>query len=216
MGEDLNSRASDWILIIIMAAGILLILARYFNAERIPKFFAFPWQAQADEFAMGFNAGKMALNADRILVLIAWIAFPVLITSLKMKGDSALILDYDWASYFRILLLGGLYLVLKLLVSSSVAYAFEREQEIGQAQNIAIAHFTWGSLVGAAMAFLFHYLPASQIYFFLILIPLLLLALLFLFRILTFCLRAGFSLSYIILYLCALEIIPLVFLYRLV
>ncbi len=216
MGTELSQRASDWIIIVSLAAGTLVVLARFFNAQRVPDFLKFPWQSRADEFAISFSAGKLALNADRILILSAWIFFPVLVTALKMEGDANLIIQYDWASYFRILLLGGLYLILKLLVASAVGYAFEREEDLWQGQNLALAHFSWLSLGGGLLAFVFHFLPASPLYFYILLVLFILLALLFLFRVLSFCLRQGFSPSYIFLYICALEIIPLVYLYNLV
>lgn len=216
MGTALSHRASDWILIISLAAGTLVVLARYFNAVRVNQLLRFPWQSQADEFSLQFNTGKVGLNADRLLIISAWIFFPLLITALKMKGESAAILNYDWASYFRILLISGLYLILKLLVASAVGYAFEREEEILKGQNLALAHFTWLALVGGALAFVLYFLPLGSWQFYLLVLPLVLVGLIFLIRSVLYCLRIGFNTSYIILYLCALEIIPLFFLYSLV
>lgn len=216
MGTELSQRASDWVLIVSLAAGAMLVLARFFNSQRAPDFVRFPWQAQADEFGVSFSAGKLALNADRILILGAWIIFPVLVLFLKMEGEASKILLYDWASYFRVLLLGGLYLILKLLVSSAVGYAFEREEELWQGQNLSLAHFSWASLFGGLLAFVFLFLPSSSIYFYLLVLGLVLLSLLYLFRILSLCRQQGFSLSYIFLYICALEIIPLVYLFSLI
>tara|TARA_B100001115_G_C15844204_1_gene424414 strand:- start:2732 stop:3313 length:582 start_codon:yes stop_codon:yes gene_type:complete len=193
-----------------------VVLARYFNAVRVNQLLRFPWQSQADEFSLQFNTGKVGLNADRLLIISAWIFFPLLITALKMKGESAAILNYDWASYFRILLISGLYLILKLLVASAVGYAFEREEEILKGQNLALAHFTWLALVGGALAFVLYFLPLGSWQFYLLVLPLVLVGLIFLIRSVLYCLRIGFNTSYIILYLCALEIIPLFFLYSLV
>ncbi len=193
-----------------------MVLARYFNAVRVNQLLRFPWQSQADEFSLQFNTGKVGLNADRLLIISAWIFFPLLITALKMKGESAAILNYDWASYFRILLISGLYLILKLLVASAVGYAFEREEEILKGQNLALAHFTWLALVGGALAFVLYFLPLGSWQFYLLVLPLVLVGLIFLIRSVLYCLRIGFNTSYIILYLCALEIIPLFFLYSLV
>lgn len=216
MGTELSTRASDWILIVSLAAGTLLVLARFFNAQRVPEFLRFPWQAQANEFALSFGAGKLALNADRIITFSAWLLFPVLVTALKIGNSTATLLQFDWASYFRILLLAGVYLVLKLLVASAVGYAFEREEVLWKGQNISLAHFAWASIIGGALAFTSYFLPFGSYYFYFLSILLIALSLLFLFRVLIFCRQQGFSLSYIILYLCALEIIPLVYLYSLV
>lgn len=199
-----------------LAAGTLLVLARFFNDQRVPEFLRFPWQAQANDFALSFGAGKLALNADRIITLSAWLLFPILVIAFKIGYSSASLLQFDWASYFRILLLAGIYLVLKLLVASAIGYAFEREEALWKAQNISLAHFAWASIMGGALAFTTYFLPLGTYYFYLLSLPLIAVGLIFLFRVLIFCRQQGFSLSYIILYLCALEIIPLIYLYSLV
>ncbi|HCQ17442.1 MAG TPA: hypothetical protein DIU20_14330 [Cryomorphaceae bacterium] len=109
-------------------------------------------------------------------------------------------------------MISGLYLILKLLVASAVGYAFEREEEILKGQNLALAHFTWLALVGGALAFVLYFLPLGSWQFYLLVLPLVLVGLIFLIRSVLYCLRIGFNTSYIILYLCALEIVPFSFL----
>ncbi len=216
MGADLSDRVTDWVILISLGAGIFLVLARVIDHARVSELLRFPWTAQAEEFSLRFNAGKVKLNADRFMILAAWTLFPLIIVALKVQGKSEALLLYDLATYFRVLLLSGLYLILKLLLASAVGYAFEREEQTLQGQNLALAHFTWISIVGGPLALLTFFLPLGSGQYYLILIPVVLTAAVFLFRSIYYSLKSGFSPSYIILYLCALEIIPLLFLYRLV
>lgn len=216
MGADLSQRITDWMILISLAAGTLLVLARFIDRSRVLELLQFPWDGQSEEFSLRFNSGKVKLNADRLLILAAWLLFPLLIVALKMAGRSEAILLYDWASFFRIFLLSGLYLVLKLLLASAIGYAFEREEASLQSQNLALAHFTWIALIGGFFAFLTFFLPLAKLQFYLVLFLVLIIAVIFLFRNVYYSIKMGFSLSYIILYLCALEIIPLMFLYSLV
>ena len=195
MGADLSQRITDWMILISLAAGTLLVLARFIDRSRVLELLQFPWHGQSEEFSLRFT---------------------LLIVALKMEGNSEALLRYDWASFFRIFLLSGLYLVLKLLLASAIGYAFEREEASLQSQNLALAHFTWIALIGGAVAFVTFFLPIAQLQFYLVLILVLIIALIFLFRNVYYSIKMGFSLSYIILYLCALEIIPLMFLYSLV
>lgn len=216
MGAELSDRVTDWMIIISLAAGIFLILARFIDEVRVAELLRFPWRAQAEEFCTQFNSGKVTLNADRLLIFAAWLLFPLLIVALKIKGENDLLLHYDWASYARILLLAGVYLTFKMLLASAVGYAFEREEQSMLSQNVALAHFTWLAIIGGATALITFFLPLGKGLYFLVLIPVIIMAALFLMRTVYYSLRSGVSSGYIILYLCALEIIPLFFLYQLV
>ena len=216
MGAELSNRVTDWMIIISLAAGILLILARFIDQARVSELLRFPWQSSAEEFSLQFNSGKVTLNADRLMILSAWILFPLVIVALKIQGKEESLLLFDWASYFRVLLLSGLYLIFKLLLASAVGYAFEREEESMRGQNLALAHFTWIAILGAPLALISIFVPFGDALYFLVLIPVILTAAVFLFRSVYYSLRSGISSGYIILYLCALEIIPLLFLYHLV
>lgn len=216
MGSELINRPTDWILIICIVAGTLLVLAHYFHPERVKSLLSFPWQNTGDEFSLSFNSGSNLLGVDRVLIIGAWMLFPVLIVALKMRGQPTAILNYDWASYFGILLLAGLYLVLKLLVASAVGYIFDRQEELLKGQNMALAYFCWISFTGGIVSFVFYFLSFLVWPYYLTLAIVLVLLILFVARSAQYTLKLGFHSSYIIVYICALEIIPLSFLYTLV
>jgi len=215
MGAALSDRLTDWMIIISLAAGVLMILARFVDQARVSALFRFPWQAQAEEFSLQFNSGKVNLNADRLLILAGCLLFPLLIIGLKVQGQMERLLLFDLATYARILLLAGLYLIFKLLLASAVGYAFEREEESMRTQNVALAHFTWIALIGGPLALVSYFLPLGVGPYYLVLLLVSLTAIVFLIRSVYYSLKAGISSGYIILYLCALEIIPLLFLYSL-
>lgn len=209
----ITSRPTDWVIIISLLSAVLLVWIRSFDTKRMAFFIAFPWQPSAADFALHFNSDHLNYRADRFLLIVGWILSPLLILALRLPFVETGLQFYGWADYFRVLLLSGFFIVFKLFMASIVGYVFQVQEALIQGQNISLAYFTWLSIFGAfaSLAVYFSNLPFSVIYILWFSLSLGLLWVLL--RSIAFSFSLGLVASYIILYLCALEIIPLLYLF---
>lgn len=211
----LPSRPTDWVIVISLISAVLLVWIRSFDTKRMALFLVFPWQAGAADFALEFNSDHLNYRADRFLLIVAWIISPLLILALRLPFVETDMQFYGWADYFRVLMLSGFFIVFKLFMASTIGFVFQVQEVLIQGQNLSLAYFSWLAIFGAftSLAVYFMNLPLNVTYILWFLLGIGVLWVLF--RSIAFSFSLGLETSYIILYLCTLEIIPLLYLFSL-
>lgn len=213
MEVNLVSRPTDWVIIISLLGAFLLVWIRSFDSKRIALFFNFPWKASAGDFALEFNSDYLNYRADRFLLILAWLLSPLLILALRLPFDSDFLQFYSWADYLRVLILAGLFILFKLFMASAIGFVFQVQEELVQGQNLSLAYISWIAVWGAFLSLMVYFTVFSITSAYILWVIVAGGLLLSLFRAILFSFSLNLESSYIILYLCALEIIPLLYLF---
>jgi len=211
----ITSRPTDWVIIVGLLSAILLVWIRSFDTKRMALFLAFPWQAGASDFALEFNSDHLNYRADRFLLIVAWLISPLLILALKLPFAEGALQFYSWADYLRVLVLAGFFIAFKLFMASIIGYVFQVQEALIQGQNLSLAYFSWLAILGAFSSFLVYFSDFPLVVAYALWLALAIGVFWALFRSIAFSFSLGLETSYIILYLCALEIIPLLYLFSL-
>jgi hypothetical protein len=213
-----SHRNTDWVIIISLLASAFLVLANFVNSLRARKLLSIVISVGGDEIALSYNPGKRVFSVDLLLLLASVLSMPLAIIASKfILIDSVRpLLLFGWAEYLRMALLTVLLLVFKNLMASIIGWVFSLQEELIQAQSIFLAHFNWISILTALMSLLVYFGPWPLTSAWLLAIVLLLGLLIAIFKTSLYTFRIGLPFSYFILYLCALEIIPISYLLFLV
>ena len=213
-----SHRSSDWVIIIGLLASAFLVLANLINSLRVRQLLSLVTGVGGDETALSFRPGKRVFSADLMLLLASVVSMPLAIIATKFIFSNSLrpLLLFGWAEYLRMALLTMLLLVFKNLMASIIGWVFSLQEELIQAQNIFLAHFNWISILAALISFLVYFSPWPLASAWLLVIVLLLGLLIAIFKTTAYTFRLGLPFTYFILYLCALEIIPISYLLFLV
>ncbi len=192
-----------------------MVWIRSFDVKRMALFVSFPWQAAGGDFPLEFNADHLNHRADRFLLILAWLLSPLLILALRIPFGEEVLRYYSWADYLRVLLLAGMYILFKLFMASAIGFVFQVQEALVQGQNFSLAYFSWLGVMGA-FASIFVYFSDYPLIGSYLLWAFVAIGLLWAFiRTILFSFSLQLETSYIILYLCALEIIPLGYLFLL-
>jgi hypothetical protein len=213
-----SHRSSDWVVIIGLLASAFLVLANLVNRPRVRQLLSLVISVGGDEAALSFQPGKRVFSADLLLLLASLASMPLAIIATKFVFSDNLrpLLLFGWAEYLRMALLTMLLLVFKNLMASIIGWVFSLQEELIQAQNIFLAHFNWISISAALISFLVYFSPWPLASAWLLVIVLLLGLLIAILKTTAYTFRLGLPFTYFILYLCALEIIPISYLLFLV
>jgi hypothetical protein len=213
-----SHRSSDWVIIIGLLASALLVLANLVNSLRVRQLLSLVTDVGGDETALSFHSDKRVFSADLMLLLASVASMPLAIIATKFIFSDRLrpLLLFGWAEYLRMTLLIALLLVFKNLLASIIGWVFSLQEELILAQNIFLAHFNWISILGALISFLVYFSPWPLVSAWLLVIVLLIGLLIAIFKTTAYTFRLGLPFTYFILYLCALEIIPISYLLFLV
>ena len=213
-----SHRSSDWVIIIGLLASVLLVLANLVNSLRVRQLLSLVTDVGGDETALSFHSDKRVFSADLMLLLASVVSMPLAIIATKFIFSDSLrpLLLFGWAEYLRMTLLIALLLVFKNLLASIIGWVFGLQEELIQAQNIFLAHFNWISILAAFISFLVYFSPWPLVSAWLLVIVLLIGLLIAIFKTTAYTFRIGLPFTYFILYLCALEIIPISYLLFLV
>lgn len=213
METEVVTRPTDWVIIISIIGAFLLLWIKSFDSKRLALFLVFPWQAAAGDFAAEFNSDHLNYRADRFLLIVAWLLSPLLILALRLPFGDNFLQFYSWADYSRVLLLSGLFILFKLFMASAIGFVFQSQEVLVQGQNLSLAYSAWLAVFGAFASLLVYFTDYAIVAAY-ILWVLVAVGLLFsLFRAILFSFSLKLESSYIILYICALEIIPLLYLF---
>lgn len=215
MEVEIAARPTDWVIITSLIGAVLLVWIRSFDTKRMALFIAFPWRPAASDFALEFNAEHLNHRADRFLLILAWLLSPLLILALRLPFDQKALLFYGWDDYIRVLLLAGLFILFKLFMASAIGFVFQVQEALLQGQNLSLAYFSWLAVFGGFASLLVYFGEIPEINAYILWLCVTLGLLLAFIRSILFTFSLKLELSYIILYLCALEIIPLVYLFLL-
>ncbi len=213
-----NSRSTDWVIIISILASTFLVLANFVNALRTQKLLLIFFSAGGNDLALSFNQDKRSLSTDALLLISAVSALPLAIIATKLISGTSLsaFFLFGWAEYLRMVLLTTIFLVFKSFMASIIGWVFSFQEELIAAQNIFLAHFNWVALLTALLSLFVYFGPWPILSAWLLIVVLVLGLLVAIFKTSVFTFRIGVPITYFILYLCALEIIPISYLLFLV
>ncbi|PTM05453.1 MAG: hypothetical protein DA405_03915 [Bacteroidetes bacterium] len=213
-----NGRSTDWVIIISILASTFLVLANFVNAPRTKQLLIILFSAGGNELALSFNQDKRSLRTDALMLISAVSALPLAIIATKLLSGTSLsaFFLFGWAEYFRMVLLTTVFLVVKSFLASIIGWVFNLQEELIAAQNIFLAHFNWVALSTALLSLLVYFGPWPVFSAWLLIVVLVLGLLVAIFKTSVFTFRIGIPSTYFILYLCALEIIPISYLLFLV
>lgn len=213
-----NGRSTDWVIIISILASTFLVLANFVNASRTKQLLIIFFSAGGNDLALSFNQDKRSLSTDALMIISAVSALPLAIIATKLLSGTSLsaFFLFGWAEYLRMVLLTTIFLVFKSFMASIIGWVFNFQEELIAAQNIFLAHFNWVALSAALLSLLVYFGPWPVFSAWLLIVVLLLGLLVAIFKTSVFTFRVGIPITYFILYLCALEIIPISYLLFLV
>lgn len=213
-----NERSTDWVIIISIIASTFLVLANFVDSSRTRQLLGIFFKSGGDDLALSYNQAKRGLTTDVFLLIAAVSSLPLAIIATKLISGTSLktLFLFGWAEYLRMVLLTALILVFKNLMASIIGWVFSLQEELIQAQNIFLAHFNWVALLTAILSLSVYFGPWPIISSWLLIIFLILGLLLATIKTSLYTFRIGIPITYFILYLCALEIIPISYLLFLV
>lgn len=213
-----NGRSTDWVIIISILASTFLVLANFVNALRTKQLLLIFFSAGGNDLALSFNQDKRSLSTDALMLISAVSALPLAIIATKLLSGTSLsaFFLFGWAEYLRMVLLTTIFLVFKSFMASIIGWVFSFQEELIAAQNIFLAHFNWVALLTALLSLLVYFGPWPVFSAWLLIVVLVLGLLVAIFKTSVFTFRIGVPITYFILYLCALEIIPISYLLFLV
>ncbi len=218
MENLVNGRSTDWVIIISLLAGTFLVLANFINRLRTRQLLSLFFSAGGDELALSFNQDKRSVSTDALMLIAAVTGLPLAIiaTKLILAANLNTFYLFGWAEYLRMVLLTATFLVFKSFMASIIGWVFSFQEELIVAQNIFLAHFNWVALSTALLSLLVYFGPWPVYAAWLLIVVLLLGLLVAIFKTSVYTFRIGVPITYFILYLCALEIIPISYLLFLV
>tara|TARA_R110000868_G_scaffold133607_7_gene345244 strand:- start:1892 stop:2548 length:657 start_codon:yes stop_codon:yes gene_type:complete len=213
-----NGRSTDWVIIISILASTFLVLANFVNSLRTKQLLLIFFSAGGNDLALSFNQDKRSLSTDALMLISAVSALPLAIIATKLLSGTSLsaFFLFGWAEYLRMVLLTTIFLVFKSFMASIIGWVFSFQEELIAAQNIFLAHFNWVALLTALLSLLVYFGPWPVFSAWLLIVVLVLGLLVAIFKTSVFTFRIGVPITYFILYLCALEIIPISYLLFLV
>lgn len=212
----ISDRSTDWVVIISLIASAFLVLANFVNSQRTRSLMKILFSIGGDELALSFNQDKPNTATDLLLLLASVTSMPLAIIATKVVFLENNLWVFGWAEYLRMMLLTVIFLVFKNLLASIIGWVFSLQEELIKAQNIFLAHFSWLSISAALLSLLVYFSPwpIGAAWLLILLFSLGLLTLIL--KTSSFTFRIGIPIPYFILYLCALEIIPISYLFFLV
>jgi hypothetical protein len=215
MEFSLAPRATDWVVVTILASLVFLVAARLTDSERTVNLLKLPLSLTQNELAARFNPVGSGQWAD-LFLSISWLSFISLAlasAAFQLKAPEAIFTDYI-GKFFLIFFVIALFLILKNLLATFLAYIFELDQYLLVSENQFLAYLMWLITPALLSVLLIHFSPEFSTLISYVFIGLtsggLLVAI---FKSIGPILKASAVPSYIILYICALEISPTFYLF---
>lgn len=199
---------TDWLLILFIVNAVLFLIAKLYHPKKFGEFLSLPFNSGLQEFEKEFNpyGGK-----DIFDITLTFNSFLIYATGLFVIFNPDLSLYSDFFRLFFILIL---FFLLKNFASLFIAWLFDKNIEITTSHNANLAYRTWGSIwlypVLVAAVFIPNLSESSATLVSIAIAAVYILALIVsIFRVWAMAAKKYYK----ILYLCALEITPIVFLF---
>lgn len=204
---------SDWVLMILTAVVFLWVLAYRVNGTYFRQFARLPFYVKAREWSAQFNPLQGRGGKDIILGLSGYVIFSLGLFLFTAFREGYRPLTYAWPDFLRVLLLLGIILLFKALLSALVGYVFDCSQAIVKTQNQYFAFLSWSSLPLLPVILVLLLWPSQVAWLYSVLLVFLSGgALLAIGQTLPTTFKIPPSRSYNIFYLCTLEISPVFYL----
>ena len=201
----------DWITLTILGIVFLVVLANFVDRKRLQQLFLLPFDT-----SYRLNFKHQIWHPFNVLFFIASnliVSLFIYKTAQHFYPDTIV---FSPSTYFRILTLLMLYWVFRYALGKLIAYLFEIEKIHNQITFIKMSYFFSSALYLLVFLLFTFYFFESQLYYIYIVIGFY--TLLLLIRYFQFIAQYKslivFHLFYFILYLCALEIAPLVIAFK--
>lgn len=210
---ELQQRNTDWILAILVLSFLAFVVARINAPERVREFVRLPWHVKSAEIASNFNPIQSKRLADFLLSFAALLISALTIYLLRQVWHSQPIKADGWHIVARIVLILAVFILFKSLLGALVGSVFQLTEPIAASQNRFFAYFSWLALPFFPLATVLTYQPIFNTVLAYALIVLAVLGIILaLFRTAEIIMKLPPKIGYNILYLCALEIIPIMYL----
>ena len=210
---ELPVHHTDWLLGILLLSVVLALAARLYNPERFRAFAGLPFHVKRPEMESAFNPAAGRGLFDVSLSVLSYLVLSLAVYLWLHRNGEAPPLLNDAALFYRVLLVLVVFFLLKNLAGLFIGWVFGRTEEIAHSQNTQLAHRSWLALILLPLVILAVFNAGNFIVWHWLLLIFTLaglsLSLYFSFRQLW---QIGTYSYYKILYLCALEITPLLFL----
>lgn len=203
-------------LVLLLISVAFVLTGRFFNKERFYIFLRLPYHVKGGEVASAYNPARVAFNHDYFNGLGAILAITLGIYWLHSYDREIMAPDYEGPlSFLRIALVVLVFLLVKNMLSALVGFVFSSQEKIIVAQNRGFAYLAWVLVPLLPLLLLAFYLPfGNQVFFYMIYGILVAGYLYSTLQAMAEIWKLPAPAYYKILYLCALEIIPLLFLLK--
>jgi len=211
--QEIATRSTDWVLLVLVLIAVLVVLAKLAQTDRTNFFLLLPFRVQANEWAANFNPIQSKKLSDSLLSLsaILTLALAALLIKRFWLGEQSL--GQDFLPYLKIVFTLIIIFLGKTLLGSLIAAVFDVQARVTAVQNINFAYFSWMLLPLYPLVVGCIFLSWEPTVFAKALIVLCALGIILtLWNTARAALQIGVYLSYNIFYLCALEIVPVMFL----
>lgn len=210
---EIGYHHTDWLLILLFVAVGILMAARLYNAQRLKDFALLPFHSRRKDLEANFNPvpGKgfvdlsLSLNSTLVITLSCFLLLH------PYQGHFPLL--SDWTLFLLLLFAFMIFFLFKNFMGLIVGWIFNRSEEITASQNVNLAYRTWLGILLLPVCILTVFVHQAYPVFYYILLILLSTGYFFAFQFSAIRIWEMEVLPYYkILYLCALEITPLIFL----
>lgn len=210
MEQPLPLHHSDWALLILLATGVIAGYLKWTFPRKFSAFVSLPFNrkylnqfAQNDGFAVAAN-------------FAFYLTFALALTLSNAAQEGRGLIFEDWKEYLRFLLFAAIAFNFQNFVSALIGWVFERGREVGDQMTVKSATRHWAFLILAPLCAAVIFVPHNfRLFFALPVLAFLGFYLQGTIRALRAIRPAGpFSTSYIFLYFCTLEILPLIILFK--
>lgn len=210
MDKPLQLHHTDWALLLLLLATVAAGYLRWTYPRKFAAFTSVPFERKyLTQFAQN----------DSFSVLANWmfyLVFPLAITLAWVANEGRHLLFTDWKEYLRFFFISAIVFTFQNLINALIGGVFEISKEVTQQIQIKSATRHWGFLLLTPLLFVLLFLPQTPLWA--MVIPLLVFVGFYLVgtvRALRAIRPSGpLSTSYIFLYFCTLEILPLILLFR--
>ena len=203
---------ADWLLNIFMICVILIVAARFYNPRKFRQFALLPFQGSDTDRAKEFKPFSRNLF-DVILAIYSYIVVALMLTLIGVGFESGSPNLSEWSNFVRFFLVLIIFFLAKDLLELTVGWVFRITEQIAFSQTLNLAYRAWASIYLLPLSFLVVYIPNSYTVGWWIIVILLSGSYLVAIWQSTLILwKLPISAYYKILYLCALEIVPILFL----
>ena len=216
-GSTLPVRHTDWLLILLLITAFLFVLARQANRARFAVFQKLPFHIKGKEVAQNYNPLLLSQGHDFLATTGAAIALVSVIFWLNQNspGQEAPALLFEPLRFLQIGVMVIAFLLVKSLFSALVGTVFDGQEYIIAAQNRSFAFLSWLSFPVIPILFVVLYVPYLSTAAFYSLYTLLIAGYIYAtFQSFLLIWQMPGTVVYKVLYLCTLEIIPVLFLIK--